>query len=125
MKEYIHKNITGTDEQTLVERNIKKDIDIRGFTICNNHATDSTYVDLYLKRINESFHTPGKDGNWDSVAADITTLYIMRDLEITSNNTLILEPREVDYNAKEFSLMLQLNAADSTVDVIINFEQER
>ena len=47
--EYIHKNITGTDEQTLVERNIKKDIDIRGFTICNNHATDSTYVDLYLK----------------------------------------------------------------------------
>ena len=48
----------------------------------------------------------------------------MKDLEITSNNTLVLEPREIDYNAKEFNLMMQLNDGSSSVDVIINFIKE-
>lgn len=124
VKRYIHKNISGTNETTLVERDTQQDIDITGFTICNTHVTDSTYVDLYLKRTNQNFHIPGTDGNWDSISDDVTILYIMKDLEITPNNTLVLEPREIDYNAKEFNLMMQLNDEGSSVDVIINFIKE-
>lgn len=138
-KQYISRNVTGTTEVVLVQRDRNQDIDITGLTICNTHSEDTTYVDLYLKRINEEFHEPGKDGNWNTTLeastddnpnkyssnADATCLYIMKDLEITANNTLILEPREIDYNAQEFSLMLQLNAADSSVDVILNFNYIR
>lgn len=123
-KRYIHKNVTGTAECPLIYANKEQDIFITGLTICNTHAQDSTYVDLYLKRINENFHIPGTDGNWDSIPDDVTILYIMKDIEITANNTLVLEPREIDYNAQEFDLMLQLNASSSAVDVIVNYVPE-
>ena len=49
----------------------------------------------------------------------------MKDIEITQNNTLILEPREVDYNSREYNLMIQLDASDSAVDINMNFRQEK
>jgi hypothetical protein len=123
-KRYVHKNLTGTAECPLIYANKEHDIFITGLTICNTHAQDSTYVDLYLKKTKYSYHIPGTDGNWDTIPDTVTTLYIMKDIEITANNTLVLEPREIDYNAQEFDLMLQLNGSSSAVDVIVNYVQE-
>ena len=35
IKKYIHKNVAGTEECTLVYKDINQDIDITGVTICN------------------------------------------------------------------------------------------
>lgn len=127
-KEYIHTNLTGNSVHTLMPRDRYKDIEITGMTISNVHETDTVYVDLFLrskiiqgqrKFLNENIT------DWNAVTSTYTDLYIMKNIEITLNNTLILEPREVDYNSKEYSLVMQLSEADSAVDIMINFKQER
>ena len=67
----------------------------------------------------------GVTTDWDRPTNTFTDLYIMKDIEITQNNTLILEPREVDYNSREYNLMIQLDASDSAVDINMNFRQEK
>ena len=129
IKEYIHENLTGNSVHTLMDRDRNKDIYITGVTIANVHASDTVYVDLFLRSLNKQ-QAAGPDGtnqitDWNSLDPVYTDLYIMKDVEITQNNTLILEPREVDYNSKEYSLVMQLNAADSAVDIMINFKKER
>ncbi len=124
-KEYIHKNLTGNSAHTLFARNPRKDILITGMTLTNVHASDTVYVDLFLRK--RSYYQRQRIiTNWDAPSTDVfTDLYIMKNIEITQNNTLILEPREVDYNSKEYSLMIQLNAGDSAVDINMNFRQEK
>lgn len=123
IKEYIHENLTGNSEHVLMARDKNKDIEITGVTIANVHASDTVYVDLFLR--NKTIQKQDPIVDWDLVPAVYTDLYIMKDVEITQNNTLILEPREVDYNSKEYSLVMQLNAVDSAVDIMINFKKER
>ena len=48
----------------------------------------------------------------------------MKKIEITNENTLILEPREVDYDSRKYDLMVQLSSADSKVDLMMNFRKE-
>ena len=50
-KEYIHKNLTGNTVQTLFKKDKNKDISITGMTLANVHATDTVYVDLFLREM--------------------------------------------------------------------------
>ena len=124
-KEYIHKNLTGNSAHTLFSRNPRKDILITGMTLTNVHESDTVYVDLFLRK--RSYYQRQRTiTNWDAPSTDVfTDLYIMKNIEITQNNTLILEPREVEYNSKEYDLLIQLNAGDSAVDINMNFRQEK
>ena len=95
-REYIHKNISGTTAVAITRRyDDNNDYDIFSMILCNTHATDSVYVDLYLSKPNVNLHFPGKDGNWDEVADTKTTVYIIKDIEITANNTLGVEKEEI------------------------------
>ena len=125
-KEYIHKNLTGNSAHTLFARNARKDILITGMTLTNVHDSDTVYVDLFLrKKYYQRQTVNGVTTDWDRPTNTFTDLYIMKDIEITQNNTLILEPREVDYNSREYNLMIQLDASDSAVDINMNFRQEK
>ena len=104
VKEYKHINLIGDSITTLVTRDKKKDIEITGLTLCNVpvvavplQSNPNVFVDLY----------------------------IMKNIEITAMNTLILEPREIDYDSRVYDLMIQLNTASSKVDVMINFKKEK
>jgi|TARA_R100000027_G_scaffold37926_1_gene27943 hypothetical protein len=120
-REYIHKNISGTTAVAITRRyDDNNDYDIFSMILCNTHATDSVYVDLYLNKPNVNLHFPGKDGNWDEVADTSTTIYIIKDIEITANNTLVLEKEEIEFDSTAFDFFIQLNAADSEVDLILN-----
>ena len=95
-------------------------------TLTNVHASDTVYVDLFLrKKYYQRQTVNGVTTDWDRPTNTFTDLYIMKDIEITQNNTLILEPREVDYNSREYNLMIQLDASDSAVDINMNFRQEK
>ena len=123
-KEYIHKKLTGNTAHALFTRNPAKDILITGITLTNVHASDSVFVDLFLRK-DAIYERQRVITNWDPVEHTVVDLYIMKAIEITQNNTLILEPRELDYDSKEFSLMIQLNAADSAIDINMNFRKEK
>jgi len=120
-REYIHKNISGTTAVAITRRyDDNNDYDVFSMILCNTHATDSVYVDLYLTKPNLNLHFAGKDGNWDEVADTSTTIYIIKDIEITANNTLVLEKEEIEFDSTAFDFFIQLNSADSTVDLILN-----
>jgi hypothetical protein len=122
LKEYIHKNLTGNTVQTLFKKDKNKDISITGMTLANVHATDTVYVDLFLREKLYIRQNPIK--NWDLNTNTYRDYYIMKNIEITNENTLILEPREVDYDSRKYDLMAQLSSADSKVDLMINFRKE-
>ena len=122
LKEYIHKNLTGNTVQTLFKKDKNKDISITGMTLANVHATDTVYVDLFLREKLYIRQNPIK--NWDLNTNTYRDYYIMKKIEITNENTLILEPREVDYDSRKYDLMAQLSSADSKVDLMINFRKE-
>ena len=54
IKEYIHENLTGNSVHTLMDRDRNKDIYITGVTIANVHASDTVYVDLFLRSLNKN-----------------------------------------------------------------------
>tara|TARA_R100000995_G_scaffold81312_1_gene54014 strand:+ start:701 stop:1078 length:378 start_codon:yes stop_codon:yes gene_type:complete len=122
LKEYIHKNLTGNTAQTLFKNDKNKDISITGMTLSNVHATDTVYVDLFLREKLYIRQNPIK--NWDLNTNTYRDYYIMKKIEITNENTLILEPREVDYDSRKYDLMVQLSSADSKVDLMMNFRKE-
>ncbi len=122
LKEYIHKNLTGNTVQTLFKKDKNKDISITGMTLANVHATDTVYVDLFLREKLYIRQNPIK--NWDLNTNTYRDYYIMKKIEITNENTLILAPREVDYDSRKYDLMAQLSSADSKVDLMINFRKE-
>tara|TARA_R100000988_G_C3896139_1_gene115211 strand:+ start:149 stop:529 length:381 start_codon:yes stop_codon:yes gene_type:complete len=120
-REYIHKNISGTTAVAITRRyDDNNDYDIFSMILCNTHAEDSVYVDLYINQPNLNTHFAGKDGNWDEVADTSKTIYIIKDIEITPNNTLVLEKEEIEFDSTAFDFYIQLNAADSEVDLILN-----
>ena len=123
VKEYKHINLIGNSITTLVTRDKKKDIEITGLTLCNVHESDAVYVDLFLRSKTKQKQDPILD--WDLIPNVFVDLYIMKNIEITAMNTLILEPREIDYDSRVYNLMIQLNTASSKVDVMINFKKER
>jgi|TARA_R110000787_G_scaffold15768_2_gene48711 hypothetical protein len=123
VKEYKHINLIGDSITTLVTRDKKKDIEITGLTLCNVHESDTVYVDLFLRSRTKQKQEPILD--WDLIPNVFVDLYIMKNIEITAMNTLILEPREIDYDSRVYDLMIQLNTASSKVDVMINFKKEK
>ena len=121
VREYIHKNITGNTATAITRKyDDNNDYDIFSMTLCNTHATDSVYVDLYLSKLNRNDHFPGKGGDWNEAVDTFTTIYIIKDIEITSNNTLVLEKEEIEFDTTIYDFYIQLNSADSTVDLILN-----
>ena len=124
VKEYKHINLIGDSITTLVTRDKKKDIEITGLTLCNVHESDTVYVDIFLRDLVQP-EVESNRTNWDEVEDEFIDLYIMKNIEITSMNTLILEPREIDYDSRVYDLMIQLNTASSKVDVMINFKKEK
>ena len=123
-REYIHKNLTGSTATVITNTyDDNNDYDIYSMTLCNIHATDVVSVDLYLSKLNLNTHFAGKNGNWDEVADTYTTISILKNVEIDSGNTLVLESREIEFDSTQFDLYIKLNNSDSAVDIIINLKR--
>ena len=125
-RKYLHTSITGNTAVTLIEKNKNRDLDIYSMTVCNTHASDTLTLDLFLSKLTSRVTgNIGDDGNWDTPTDTYTTVYLLRDVAIDSTNTLVLESSEIEYDGTEFELKGQLNNADSTADVVINFKRKR
>mgnify|MGYP003122218188 CR=1 FL=1 len=121
IREHIHKNIAGTAATIITNRyDQNNDYDVFSLILCNTHSEDSVYVDLYLQQTLASTNFVGKNGNWNPVEPNYKTVYIIKDLEITANNTLVLEKEEIEFDSTRYDFYIQLNASSSEVDLILN-----
>ena len=92
IREHIHKNIAGTAATIITNRyDDNNDYDVFSMILCNTNTDSSVYVDLYLQRPLPTANFVGRGGDWNGVVPSYQTIYIIKDLEITPNNTLVLE----------------------------------
>lgn len=121
IREHIHKNIEGSAATIITNRyDDNNDYDVFSMILCNTNTEDSVYVDLYLQRPLTTANFVGRGGDWNAVVPSYQTIYIIKDLEITPNNTLVLEKEEIEFDSTRYDFYIQLNASDSAVDLILN-----
>ena len=106
-------SITGNSVQTLINKKLRTStttgLELRTFSsslikaisICNNHATDSVVVDLYL---------------YDSVLGEFS---ILNSAVIPTGVTLVLDDKDVAFDNSSYEMRIKLDQADSDVDIII------
>ncbi len=121
IREHIHKNITGNTATIITNRyDDNNDYDVFSMILCNTNTEDSVYVDLYLQRPLATANFVGRGGDWNAPVPSYQTVYIIKDIEITPNNTLVLEKEEIEFDSTRYDFYIQLNASDSAVDLILN-----
>lgn len=121
IREHIHKNITGNTATIITNRyDDNNDYDVFSMILCNTNTEDSVFVDLYLQRPLATANFVGRGGDWNAPVPSYQTVYIIKDIEITPNNTLVLEKEEIEFDSTRYDFYIQLNASDSAVDLILN-----
>ena len=110
-----YSNITGNAEQTLIDAQrvtstttgkIDKTFDagsISSMSICNIHATDSVWIELWLL----------------DIATGALTYKILFKTVIPVNTTVVLSNDEVSFDNVNYKMQIKLGASDSAVDIII------
>lgn len=118
-----------SDDNNIKNSKTKSFNKIKNISICNTHATNDVYLDLYYSYYEYEL---ASENNWDAqvyldihptnkYTANTTNYYLAKELLVEHGNTLVLEEEDfIDFNNKEYSLAIKLKAADGSVDIIIN-----
>ena len=127
---HIYKNITGT---TAVNLSPSDASTLKVLNIVNTKDSGSIKVDLYinysdisegLERANESRdYLPDHGGIMlEPVEGIIYKYYIIKNVEIPSGVSLVLEKNELAYDTSKYDLYIVLDATDSTADIILQLD---
>jgi len=127
---HIYKNITGT---TAVNLSPSDASTLKVLNIVNTKDSGSIKVDLYinysdisegLERANESRgYLPDHGGTMlEPVEGIIYKYYIIKNVEIPSGVSLVLEKNELAYDTSKYDLYIVLDATDSTADIILQLD---
>jgi len=108
---------------------------IKNVSICNTHATNDAYVDIYYSEYEFILADPNNytdEYGEDSVvyrhihptnkySVTTTEYYLAKELKIAHGDTFILEEEDfVSFDSNMYSLCVKLKASDASADVIIN-----
>ena len=139
---YAYKNIIGDTATTLLLKehsvgtfesrsleNIKFGNNNTYISLANVHDTDSVDVDLYLIASDKDLYfdcgqgysiEPCLEKNPEEVIVTEYIYYILKNITIPIKTTLKLDKEDLLFDNTIYKLRIQLSAADSAVDVIIN-----
>lgn len=109
---------------------------IESVSICNTHAANDAYIDIYYSQYDFSL-ADINDYSDEAENADpkiytelhptnkynveITKYYLTKELLIEHGNTFILEEEDfIKFDTRIYSLCVKLKATDGSVDIIIN-----
>tara|TARA_R110002167_G_scaffold343032_1_gene551911 strand:+ start:532 stop:987 length:456 start_codon:yes stop_codon:yes gene_type:complete len=147
---YAYKNIIGDTATTLLLLNHSDHANTNTFesrslssekfgdtntymSLANVHDTDSVDLDLYLTASDKGFFIDSQQGRGsenlsleeypnmhEEVVSTNYTYYILKNVTIPIKTTLILNKEDLLFDNTVYQLKIQLSAADSAVDVVIN-----
>jgi len=90
-------------------------------SLCNVHLTDAAVINLYIFRTlyEDILEADAIDGQTTKTAIGTEKFYMIKNLCIPVGATLILEKEDINIDYVNYQIFIELNAADSKVDVIL------